>query len=162
MEACRSKKVSCIKVEADNCAQSTNNVEVAVVGPDAEVPMTMEADTGANITVVRAENLENLDWIEIEPTNVHIKGYSGTAEPCLGHAKINLRRGGRSHLEDVFFSNTSTANFLSKDACKALAIIPKRFPFVQLHSVKGDENGCSGQNTTKVNGTGGHKAINGK
>ena len=129
-------------------------VESAVVRPDAEVPMTMEADTGANITVVKAENLENLDWIKIEPTNVHIMGYSGTAEPCLGHIKINLRRGGRSHVEDVFFSNTSTANFLSRDACKAFGTIPKGFPFVQLHSVNGDGNGCAGQNTIKVNGAG--------
>ena len=62
-------------------------------------------------------------------------------------------------MEDVFFSNTSTANFLSRDACKAFGIISKGFPFVQLHSVKGGGNGCAGQNALKVNGSGGQKAI---
>ena len=119
----------------------------------------MEADTGANISVVQAEMMQDLDWVELEQTNVHIQGYSGIAEPCLGHAKVNLRFGTRYHEEDVFFSNTTTANFLSRDACKAFGIIPKGFPHVQLNSVKMDGNGSGGQNPMHKTGLAGQNPM---
>ena len=145
MPACRYKKVASIKIEAINSATTTNAVELNALGPDTEVSIEVEADTGANITVAKEELLQELDWVELEPTNVYIKGYSGIAEPCLGKATINLQRGARYHEEDVFFSNKSTVNFLSSDACKAFGIIPKGFPHEQLNAVKSDKTGLGGQ-----------------
>ena len=61
------------------------------------IKLEVEADTGANISVAKAEILQEMDWIELEPTNVHIKGYSGMAEPCVGKAKVSFPRGANSH-----------------------------------------------------------------
>ena len=71
----------------------------------------------------------------LSPTDVHIRGYSGIAEPCLGRASINLKIGRRYHKDDIFFNNKETSNFLSRDACKAFGIIPKGFPHEQLNSL---------------------------
>ena len=81
-----------------------------------------------------------MDWVKLSPTDVHIRGYSGIAEPCLGKATVNLKMKNRCHKEDIFFSHKATSNFLSRDACKAFGIIPKGFPHEQLNSVNGGQN----------------------
>ena len=50
----------------------------------------------------------------------------------------------------AYFSNTTTSNFLSRDACIALGIIPKGFPHEQVHAIKPvqDKMGA-GQNAMK-------------
>ena len=136
MPACKAKKVSCIKVEKVHSTTSTNMITVKALGPETSIPVEVEADTGANITVVKAEVLQELDWVKLSPTDVHIRGYSGIAEPCLGKATVNLKMKNRCHKEDIFFSHKTTSNFLSRDACKAFGIIPKGFPHEQLNSVK--------------------------
>ena len=103
-------------------------------GPAKHVSVNLEADTGANITVLKAGILEDMNWVNIEPTNMHIKGYSGIAEPCLGKAVVTFQHGNRSHQEEVFFSNQATSNFLSRDACMEFGIIPKGFPNVQVNT----------------------------
>ena len=97
--------------EPFNTTKSTNIVQLTALVPNNSIELEVEADTGANITVAKAEILEEMDWIEMEPTNVHIKGYSGIAEPCVCKAKVNLKRRNKSHKEKVFFGNSSTSNF---------------------------------------------------
>ena len=126
MLACRPKTVACIKVESINSAKSTNVVELNVLGPDTSVQIEVEADTGANITMAKAKILQELKWVKLEPTNVHIRGYSGVAKPCLGKAEINLQRGTRSHAEEVFFSITSTAIFFIKGCMQSVWHYSKR------------------------------------
>ena len=77
-------------------------VKVKEQGPKTSIPVDVEADTGASITAMKAEILQELDWVELEPTDVHIRGYSVIAEPCLGKATIDLRIGKRYQSEDVF------------------------------------------------------------
>ena len=106
------------------------------MGPEKSWPIKLEADTGANVTVMTAGILEDMDWVDMEETNMKIKGYSGIAEECVGKARISLRRGTRTHKEEVFFSNATTSNFLSRDACMAFGIIPKGFPEAEVNGVK--------------------------
>lgn len=61
--------------------------------------MEMEANAGANITVINSEAIENLDWVELERTNFHIKGYDGIAKECLGKFELNLQSGSKSSEE---------------------------------------------------------------
>ena len=103
--ACRVKRVSCINVESVNSAKSINVVEIIADGLDKDVPIQLEADTGANITVMKAEPLEELDWVEIEDTNMHIQGYNGIAEPCLVKVSINFKRGNRFTTQILYFSH---------------------------------------------------------
>lgn len=119
-----------------NSAKSTNLVNVKIMGAKNSVDMEAEADTGANISVFIGEELQNIDWMDLEDTNVHIKGFDGTATSFLGKAVMKLQLGNKIHQEEIFFSSTTTSNFLSRDACMALGIIPKGFPHEQLHSVK--------------------------
>ena len=47
----------------------------------------VEADTGANITVFKAESLKEMAWVELEQTEMQSQGYSGIVENCVS---INL------------------------------------------------------------------------
>ena len=88
--ACKAKKVSCVKMGSVNCARSTNIVEISAIGPEKCHPIKVEADTGANITVFKAESLQEMAWVELEQTEMQIQGYSGIAETCVGKAMIKL------------------------------------------------------------------------
>ena len=140
--ACQSKRVNCIKIESVHSATSTNLVNLKVNGPKSDMDVEAEADTGANITVFKGDMLQDMDWVNLANTNVHIKGYDGTAKSCLGKSVIDLKLGNKIRKEEIFFSNSTTSNFLSRDACMALGIIPKGFSYEQVHAVKlGDQNG---------------------
>ena len=58
MPACKFKKINCIKIEAINSTKSTNIVEISALGPETSVNIEAEADTGANITLAKAELLQ--------------------------------------------------------------------------------------------------------
>ena len=88
--ACRAKKVSCVKMGSVNCARSTNIVEISAIGPEKCHPIKVEADTGANITVFKAESLQEMAWVELEQTEMQIQGYSGIAENCVGLSLIHI------------------------------------------------------------------------
>lgn len=133
--ACRVKRVSGIKVEAVNSAKSTNVVEIIANGPYKDVPIQLKADTGAIITVMNAKSLEELDWVEIEDTNMHIQGYNGKAEPCFGKASINFKRGNRCSPHIVYFSHEAVSNLLSKDAFMALGFVPSYFSYAEVNVV---------------------------
>ena len=49
----------------------------------------VEADTEANITVVKSVVLEELDWITLELTEVRIRGCSEIYEPGLRKSTVN-------------------------------------------------------------------------
>ena len=70
---------------------------------------------------------------------MHILEYSGVAEPCLGKAYVKFQKGNRSSLEIVYFSNKTTSNFLSRDACMAFGIIPSGFPHAEVNMAVGDK-----------------------
>ena len=126
MAACKQpKRVNCIKIENLNSAKSTNIIDLDVLGPENSVKIDVEADTGANITVLKGEMIEDLNWVEMDATNIHLKGYDGMAKACLGKFELNLQNGTKSYKEIAYFSNSMTSNFLSRDACIALGIIPK-------------------------------------
>ena len=116
MPACRSKKVHCIEIESVHSVNSTNLVNFKVTGSESSVDEEAEADMGASITVFKGGVLEDITWVELENMNVHIKGYNGTAKSCLGKAVIDLQLGQKFHKEEIFFSNVTTSNFLSRDA----------------------------------------------
>ena len=104
--------------------KSTNKVEIMAMGrskngPRLMVPISVEADTGANITLLKAEMLQDLDWVQMRATDMHVQGYNGVVEPCLGKAFLRFQRGKRSNIEEVYFSNKATSNFLSRDECMA-------------------------------------------
>ena len=117
MHACQSKRVHCIQIESVHSAKSTNLVNLKVMGSNSSVEVEAEADTGANISVFKGDELQDLNWMNLEHTNVHIKGYDGTAKSCLGKAVMKLQLGNKIHQEEIFFSNSTTSNFLSRDAC---------------------------------------------
>ena len=60
-----------------NSVKSTNVIEIIANGPYKDVPIQLEADTGVNITVLKAIYLEDLDRVEIEDTDMHIQGTMG-------------------------------------------------------------------------------------
>ena len=123
--ACKSRRVSCIKVESLNSLTPSNEVNFNILGPDGAVEVKAEADTGATITVFKAEMYGEFTWMDLEQSNVHIRGYDGNSKPCCGKARAVFQRNTRRHEEEVFFSNEATANYLSRGACLALGIIPK-------------------------------------
>ena len=145
MLACKARKrVCCIKIGNLNSAKSTNVINIDVQGPENSVKINMEADTGANITVLKGAMIEDLDWVNLEPTNVHIKGYDGVAKACLGKFELNFHNGTKLFKEMAYFSNSTTSNFLSRDACIALGIVPKGFPNEQVSTVKSSQDGIRG------------------
>ena len=122
-----------------NCARSTNIVEISAIGPEKCHPIKVEADTGANITVFKAESLQEMAWVELEQTEMQIQGYSGIAENCVGKAKVTLQLGSRAHDEEIYFSNMTTSNYLSRDACIMFKIIPKGFPHAEVNVLKASD-----------------------
>ena len=99
----------------------------------------VEADTGANITVFKAESLQEMAWVELEQTEMQIQGYSGIAENCVGKAKVTLQLGSRAHDEEIYFSNITTSNCLSRDASIMFKIIPKGFPHAEVNVLKASD-----------------------
>ena len=99
----------------------------------------MEADTGTNITVFKAESLQEMEWVELEQTEMQIQGYSGIAENCVGKAKVTLQLGSRAQDEEIYFSNMATSNYLSRDACIMFKIIPKGFPHAEVNTLKASD-----------------------
>ena len=79
MPTCRLNRISCIKIEPVNMAKSTNVEKIMARGPSENVPINVEADTGANITLLKAEILKDLDRVQIESTDMYIRGYNGVA-----------------------------------------------------------------------------------
>ena len=73
-----------------NCARSTNIIEIRAIRPGKCHPIKVEADTGANITVFKAESLQEMAWVELKHTEMQIEGYSGIAENCVGKARLTL------------------------------------------------------------------------
>lgn len=84
--------------------------------------------------------LHDLKGVDLEPTDVHIKGYNGIAEPCVGKAKVDLQMGRYLHDEEIFFSSATKVNVLSRDACRSLGIIQKKFPHERVKMVKATKN----------------------
>ena len=113
------------------------------------MPIQLEADTGANITVMTAKYLDELDWVEIEDTNMHIQEYNGKAEPCFGKTSINFKRVNCCTTQIVYFSHKAVANFLSIDACMALAFVPSDFPYAEVNVVMETQSGSNGLDNTK-------------
>ena len=138
-----SKRVRCVKMGSVNCARSkgrsTNIVEISAIGPEKYHPIMVEADTGANITVFKAELLQEMAWAELEQTEMQIQGYSGIAENCAGKAMITLQLGSRTHDEEIYFSNMATSNYLSRDACIMFKIIPRGFPHAEVNTMKASD-----------------------
>ena len=93
----------------------------------------VEADTGANITVFKAESLQEMAWVELEQTEMQIQGYSGIAENCVGKAKVTLQLGSRAHDEEIYFSNMTTSR------CIMFKIIPKGFPHAEVNVLKASD-----------------------
>ena len=61
-----------MKIETVNMTKSRSIVEIMAMGrskngPRSMVPMSVEADNGANITLLKAEMLQDLDWVQIRP-----------------------------------------------------------------------------------------------
>jgi len=52
---------------------------------------SVEADTGAIITLLNAEMLQDLDWIQMRASEMHVQGYNGVEEPCLGKAFLSFQ-----------------------------------------------------------------------
>ena len=95
MPACKlPKRVNCIIIESLNSEKSTNNINIDAQGLEKSVKIEMEADTGTNIAVLKGAMMENLNSVQLEPTNVQIKGYDGIAKACLGKFEHNLHRSG--------------------------------------------------------------------
>ena len=55
MPGCTPKKINCIKIGAVNSTMSTNVVDIMATSYETSVPIKLEAGTGVNITVMRAE-----------------------------------------------------------------------------------------------------------
>lgn len=79
----------------NHSTKSNKSIKVKVQGPKASILAEVKTDKGANSTVMKAEILQELDWVELEPADVHIRGCSGIAEPCLEKATLNLEMGKR-------------------------------------------------------------------
>ena len=111
----------------------------------------MPIELEANITVLKAKSLEKLDWVEIEYTNMHIQGYDGKADSCLGKASINFKRGNRCNTKIVYFSHEAVSNFFSRDACQALGFVPPDFPYAVVNAVMDNipHSESNGQDKTK-------------
>ena len=75
-------------MEHFDAVKSTNLVVLDVIGPRKPVQIEIEADTGANITVLKLDTIQDLTWVEMQPTNVHIKGYDGLAKACFGKGMV--------------------------------------------------------------------------
>ena len=56
---CKAKKVGSIKAEGVQISTSTSKLTVNVKGAGVLVPIEVEADTGANISVAKADILRN-------------------------------------------------------------------------------------------------------
>ena len=87
-----------MKIESVNRAKSTNKVEIMAMdrsknGLKSMIPISVEADTGANITLLKAEILQDLNWVQMSATDMHIEGNNAVADPCLGKAYSRLQRG---------------------------------------------------------------------
>ena len=99
----------------------------------------VEAGTGANITVFKAESLQEMALVELEQTEMQIQGYSGRAENCVGKAKVTLQLGSRAHDEEIYFSNMATSNYMSRDACIMFKIILKGSPHAEVNTLKASD-----------------------
>ena len=84
------EKVNCIKVKSIHSARSKNRVKIREAGTNKSIPLKLKADTGANVTVVKAEVLQFMHWIQITSTNTLIKAYNGIVEPSIGKARVHL------------------------------------------------------------------------
>lgn len=132
MPACKYKKVHCIKIEFVNCAKYSNTVDMIAKGPKQGVQIKLEADTGANITVLKAIIMEDLDLVNMEPTNLHIQGYCETPEPCLGKAFINLQRSNRWRKKSPFLASKLLPTFYPEMHAWNLELYQKDFPVLRL------------------------------
>ena len=83
MPACRLIGSNYIKIEAVNMAKSTDVVKIMAMGRSKNVPINLEAETGGNVTFLIAGVMQDLDWVQMEATDMHIQGCSGVTEPCL-------------------------------------------------------------------------------
>ena len=165
MPACRLKKVNCIKIENLNSIRDTNAVTLKALGPDCDLDFVVEADTGASVTLFSSKLIEDMPWINLESTDMHVKGFNSSIRRCKTMAKIELRLGKKTHEETIYFSDHTDSNFLSRGACKALYIIHAGFPTEQVSSMQLDgiasgqnpmrkksvKSGC-GQNPMKIDG----------
>ena len=96
--------------------KSTNKVEIMAIGrlkngQRLMGPISVEADTGANIILLKAEMLQDLDVVQMRATDMHVQGYYGVMEPCLGKAFLRFQRDKRSNIEEVHFCNKVKSNF---------------------------------------------------
>lgn len=75
-------------------------------------------------------------WVEREPTERQIQGYSGIADNCVGKEIVTLPLGSRKHDGEIHFSNTATSNYFSRDTRMMFKIIPKGFPHAEVLVLK--------------------------
>ena len=111
MPACRVKKVNCIKIKNINSIRDTNVVTLKALGPDCDLDVVVEADTGAKVTLFSSKVIEDMPWINLESTDMHVKGFDSSIRRCKAVAQIELRLGKKIHKETVYFIDHTEAFF---------------------------------------------------
>ena len=106
MRACKSRKV-----ESLNSLTKSNKVRFNIVGPSRKTEVNAEADTGASITVFKADMMEHLSWLELEDTSMVVQAYDGGSNTLLEKERAQFQRGHLTHEEHIYFSQDTKYNF---------------------------------------------------
>ena len=94
--------------------QESQNPIVAQVRVN-NVPIQMELNTGASLSLLSKECSENIPNFQLQPTDVQLKTYTGEAVQILGEAQVTVCYGEQSQKLVVYVANGNGLNLMGTD-----------------------------------------------
>ena len=94
------------------------------------------ADTGAEVCVAGSQHLSllGLSIAQLQKPKVRLVDIVGKVVPVWGMAPCVIKIGQVKSEQTVYFVKSASCVFLSLNACKALGLVPKNFPYAQMCS----------------------------
>ena len=85
-------------------------------------PVQMELDTSASLSLLSNSTYEKIPSLQLQPTDVQLKTYTGEAVQILGEAKVTVNYGKQTQQLVVYVVNGNGPNLMGRDWLSSLKV----------------------------------------
>ena len=86
------------------------------------LPVQMDLDTGASLSLLNKQTYDKISNLQLRPTDVQVKTYTGEVLQILGEAKVMLNYGEQTQQIVVYAVKGNGPNLMGKDWLSSLQV----------------------------------------
>ena len=87
-----------------------------------DLPIQMELDTGASLSLLNQQTYKKVPNLQLQPTDVQLKTYTGEVVQILGEAKVTVNYGEQTQQLTVYVVNGNGPNLMGRDWLSSLKV----------------------------------------